>query len=634
MAKQKKSWFKKILQLLPFGTKKKKKNPIRRVFFGIRARWLFLLGLLLFVTIGIFTLLVYLSQSSIIAQEKQQKARALTESLSTTLQWYLDSEKQISPTEQALKHSFISNEITRFMDINPDVIAVYVYNRDQKIVFSHQKIREKRPPYLSLLPRMTGTNETSSRDYVAISTNKSEKRIIKKRYRLLSSPVRAQFGELMTVNRDFDTILVPYHKNGLSDEQRKKTYKDLYKRYEEWLPSYLHPSNFTASDDVIAWSLDNLFLESYKAIFTKKGYTLDRDDRWLLRDTWLPGALRDLQDALQRRNVGAIKSADEKIFQRLSILREYGERFRFLGNVIVVYDLDQIQANIQQNVSIAFLLAIIIYLFSMLAVYWLSGIMVRQIKLLEKWALEVSEGNLSVSVDIKGGHEIGRLADIFQIMLEELISKYHLEKFVSRSTKSMIEQKADETLDLGTHDRKNFAFLFSDVRGFTAFSEENDPEEVITILNAYFDRQTKIIRRYRGDIDDFVGDQIMAHFGGEKRADTALQVAIEIMQDIETFNQQRKKQGLPVFEIGIGVHMGNVVVGNIGSQFRMDFACIGDAVNTTSRLCSQAQSGEILASLDILSEAKRPYPTEEIPPLTLKGKKEPFAVRRILWRKV
>jgi len=158
MAKQKKSWFKKILQLLPFGTKKKKKNPIRRVFFGIRARWLFLLGLLLFVTIGIFTLLVYLSQSSIIAQEKQQKARALTESLSTTLQWYLDSEKQISPTEQTLKHSFISNEIARFMDINPDVIAVYVYNRDQKIVFSHQKVREKRPPYLSLLPRMTGTN--------------------------------------------------------------------------------------------------------------------------------------------------------------------------------------------------------------------------------------------------------------------------------------------------------------------------------------------------------------------------------------------------------------------------------------------------------------------------------------------
>ncbi|MCX7882454.1 MAG: HAMP domain-containing protein [Brevinematales bacterium] len=634
MAKRKSFWIQNILQLLPFTQKKKKKNPIRKVFFGIRARWLFLLGLLLFVTIGIFTLLVYLSQSSVIAQEKQQKARALTESLSTSLQWYLDTEKQGNPTDQAIKQSFISNEIVRFMEINPDVIAVYVYNREAKVAFSHQRIRERKPPYTPLLARMTGTNETTSKDYVAVSTNKTDKTVSTKRYRLLSSPVRAQFGELMTVNRDFDAILVPYHKQGLSDDQRKKTYKDLYKRYEEWLPVYLHPSNFTTTEDLLAWSLDNLFLESYKAIFTKKGYSLDKDDRWLLRDAWLPGAIRDLRDALERRNVGAIKSADEKIFQRLLKLRDYGERFRFLGNVVVVYDLDQIQSSIRQNVSIAFLLAIVIYLFSMMAVYWLSGIMVRQIKMLEKWALDVSNGNLSVSVDIKGGHEIGRLADIFQMMLNELISKYHLEKFVSRSTRSMIEQKSEDKLDLGTHDRKHLAFLFSDVRGFTAFSEENDPELVITILNAYFDRQAKIIRRYRGDIDDFVGDQIMAHFGGEKRADTALQVAMEIMQDIELFNEERKKHKLPVFEIGIGVHIGDVVVGNIGSQFRMDFACIGDAVNTTSRLCSHAKSGEILASADILSEAKQSYLTEELPPLVLKGKKDPFRVMRLVWRKV
>ncbi len=631
MAKKGNGWLSNLWQKL-FAKKRKKKNPIRKVFFGIRARWLCLLGLLFFVTIGVFTLLVYISQSSIIAQEKEQKARALTEALSTSLQWYLDIEKKTSPAEQAVRQESISNEIARFLEMNPDVLFVGVYNRGKNMVFSLQRFREKRPAFQPFLARMVGTNETLIRDYTVSLTNKSDKTITKKRYRLISSPVLMQFGDLMTLNRDFDTVLVPYHKSGLAETQRKKTYEQLYKRYEEFLPKSLHPTNFTTGDDVTAWSLDNLFLEAYKAIFARKGYTLERGEMWIIRDPWIAGALRDLQQALEKRDVGGIKTADEKILQRLQILRQYGERFRFLGNVVVVYDRDQIEAGIQQNVSIAFILAGVIYILSMIAVYWLSGMMVRRIKLLEKWGLEVSEGNLTVSLKLPGNDEIGRLSDIFQLMLEEIISKYHLEKFVSRSTRSMIEQQS-ETVDLGTHARKHLAFLFSDVRGFTAFSEQNDPETVLNVLNGYFERQARIIKRYRGDIDDFVGDQIMAHFSGEKRADAAIQVAIEIMRDIERFNEERKRQGQPVFEIGIGIHIGDVVVGNIGSQFRMDFACIGDAVNTASRLCAHAQSWEILASQEILAETKDTYPIEPLPPLSLKGKKEPFKVSRVLWRK-
>ena len=630
MAKKKNFW-EKLLSRLPFLGQKRKKSPIRKVFFGIRARWLLLLSLLLLTIIGIFTLLIYLSQRSIIAREKEQKARALTDNLSTSLQWYLDIDKTISPSERSLRFIFISNEIVRFMDMNPDVIHVFVYNHNKTLVFSLQRFKEKRPPYASIIAKTPQTNESLSIDYRAVFTNRSSKEKITKRYRLLFSPILAQFGDLVAINRDFDTILLPYHKQGLSDSERKKTYEQLYLRYQEWLPNYLHPSNFT-SNDILQWSLDYFFLEAYKTLFTRKGYDLDRNDRWLIREPWIAGTLRDLESALNKRDVGSIKATDEKILKRLTTLRNYGEQFRFLGNVVVVYDLDQIEAGIRDNLSIAFIIAIIIYGLSLITIYWLSGIMVRRIKALEKWALEVSEGNLSVRIDVKGRDEIGRLSDVFQLMLDELISKYHLEKFVSRSTRSMIEQKSDENIDLGIHDRRHLAFLFSDVRGFTSFSEQNDPELVIQTLNSYFERQTKIIRRYRGDIDDFVGDQIMAHFGGEKRADAALQAAIDIMEDIERFNQERKAQNLPIFEIGIGVHIGDVVVGNIGSSFRMDFACIGDTVNTASRLCANAASGEILASTAILAEAKRSYKTESIPPIQLKGKKDLFPVVRILWK--
>ncbi len=86
---------------------------------------------------------------------------------------------------------------------------------------------------------------------------------------------------------------------------------------------------------------------------------------------------------------------------------------------------------------------------------------------------------------------------------------------------------------------------------------------------------------------------------GTKKADTAITVAIGIMKEIDLLNKERKSMNLPIFEIGIGIHVGDVVIGKIGAEFRMDLACIGDVVNTTSRLCQNAQAGEIIVSKSI-----------------------------------
>ena len=112
-------------------------------------------------------------------------------------------------------------------------------------------------------------------------------------------------------------------------------------------------------------------------------------------------------------------------------------------------------------------------------------------------------------------------------------------------------KECDEPPELGKTERKNLAFLFSDVRGFTSFSEKNEPELVIEVLNLYLDLQAKIVNAKSGDIDDYVGDQIMAHFKGRNRADTAVETAREIMTSIEKLNNERRNAGLPYFEVGM-----------------------------------------------------------------------------------
>jgi adenylate cyclase len=196
----------------------------------------------------------------------------------------------------------------------------------------------------------------------------------------------------------------------------------------------------------------------------------------------------------------------------------------------------------------------------------------------------------------------------------------------------MIDKKSgnESIIKTGVTDRKNLAFIFSDVRGFTSFTEKNDPEIVIEILNMYFELQAKIIKARKGDIDDYVGDQIMAHFGGENRIENAIVVSIEIMNKIKKINDERKRESLPYFDIGIGLNCGEVVVGNIGaSGFRMDFACLGDAVNLTSRLCAAAEPLEILITKETYKKSKKKFKFKNHKPIIAKGKSKMIEVHSI-----
>jgi adenylate cyclase len=170
--------------------------------------------------------------------------------------------------------------------------------------------------------------------------------------------------------------------------------------------------------------------------------------------------------------------------------------------------------------------------------------------------------------------------------------------------------------------------LFCDIRGYTAFAEKRDPEVVVEVLNFTFQRQADIVTRHHGDIDKFVGDQIVAVFLGDDMVLNASLCALEIQDAMAELGREHPDWGLAV---GIGINAGEVIMGAMGSKDRMDYTVLGDAVNLAARLCSHAARGQILLSADTYEAiAGSPaFAAEPLAPIAVKGKSQPVRVYAI-----
>ncbi|MCG8572784.1 MAG: hypothetical protein MJB14_21845, partial [Spirochaetes bacterium] len=324
------------------------------------------------------------------------------------------------------------------------------------------------------------------------------------------------------------------------------------------------------------------------------------------------------------------KKSRKTIDERMSYLRNSIERVRLLGSISILSNLSYLKSNINESLKIFLLISMIIFVIALVLFSIIIIHLSKNLKTLQNGAVRFGQGEFDDKIMITTNDETGRLADILNNMAKDIKEKLHMEKFISKSTKSMIKKShSGYQVQPGTVHKEELSFIFADVRGFTAFSENNEPEVVVDTLNKYFDIQYKTVRKFSGDVDDYVGDQVMAHFGGKDHKKKSCQAALEIKKKIDDFNQQRKKNQLPYFDVGIGVHSGNVVTGNIGSNHRMDFACVGDAVNTTSRLCSHAKPGEILVSSEHVKGLNSNFKLTRVPPIEAKGKKEKIKVFRL-----
>jgi adenylate cyclase len=179
--------------------------------------------------------------------------------------------------------------------------------------------------------------------------------------------------------------------------------------------------------------------------------------------------------------------------------------------------------------------------------------------------------------------------------------------------------------------------LFSDIRGFTSMSESRAAQEVVDMLNEYFEQMVEIIFRYEGTLDKFVGDEIMALYGSPvTHADDpirAVRTAIDMLDVLARWNVERTSRGKVAVQIGIGINTGEVVAGYLGSSKALEYTVIGDSVNTGSRLCSAAKAGQILVSEDTEKRLGGLFELQEQPPMTLKGKSKPLRIYAVIGEK-
>jgi adenylate cyclase len=174
------------------------------------------------------------------------------------------------------------------------------------------------------------------------------------------------------------------------------------------------------------------------------------------------------------------------------------------------------------------------------------------------------------------------------------------------------------------------SILFADIRGFTTLSETLPPEKIVEILNEYFTRVTDVIFEHGGTLDKYLGDGLMALFGVPvskgNDARNAVRAALGIQQLIQELNQEGTQRGWPDLRVGIGVNTGVVTAGNIGSPKRIDYTVIGDAVNVSSRLCSNAAPGQVLISESTAADVGTEFQLKQLQPLQVKGKSHPLNV--------
>jgi len=181
--------------------------------------------------------------------------------------------------------------------------------------------------------------------------------------------------------------------------------------------------------------------------------------------------------------------------------------------------------------------------------------------------------------------------------------------------------------------------LFSDLRSFTTLCHTWRPEEVVRRLNEIFERMTRVITEHGGTIDKFIGDGIMAVFGDpvphEDHARRALLASIDMMRAMQELQAQARARGDQPIEMGVGIHTGELVAGDIGSELFLEYTAIGDTVSTASRLegLNKEYHTNIICSGDTLAHAGQGLPVRLIGTTTVRGRETPLEVYEVLWAK-
>ena len=257
----------------------------------------------------------------------------------------------------------------------------------------------------------------------------------------------------------------------------------------------------------------------------------------------------------------------------------------------------------------------------------------------------IENADLTERVPIEFKDETGELAHTFNIMLGELDKAYKqiknfafqavlaqkkeakirniFQKYVPQELIDRFFQNPESML---VGENRELSVLFSDIRSFTTISESMRPDDLVNSLNRYFSVMVDLIMARGGIVDKYIGDAIMAFFGAPvKHEDDAFQsvmAGIEMTEAVKEFNRKQVESGKPEFKIGVGINYGEVTVGNIGTEKKMDYTVIGDMVNLASRLegLTKPYHQELIIAETLFSAVDGKLPWRLLDTVAVKGK--------------
>lgn len=247
----------------------------------------------------------------------------------------------------------------------------------------------------------------------------------------------------------------------------------------------------------------------------------------------------------------------------------------------------------------------------------------------------VARGHFDVRAKVRTHDEVGELAKAFNHMVEGLQERDKIKNIFNKfHGSSVTEDLLKKDLNLGGT-RKQVTVFFSDIRDFTKFSEGHTPEEVVEMLNEYFQIMVSIITSNKGIVDKFVGDAIMAVWGapnstGQDR-EFALKAALEMRVALNDLNSKRLSRGHTAIKIGMGLHSGPAISGTIGSSERMEYTVIGDTVNMASRIeaSTKAFGADLLVSETVTQGLEQFFIFDLAGSAEVKGKSEPIKMYKV-----
>ena len=305
-------------------------------------------------------------------------------------------------------------------------------------------------------------------------------------------------------------------------------------------------------------------------------------------------------------------------------------------SMVAALDVTDIHTIVRRNLLYALAILAVAAIISVAFGSRLAGVMSVALKSVNVAVMKVEKLDYVHVEGVHTGDELEALASGFNTMVDGLKERDKLRTtFGKYMTATVMEHLLAGKVALGGASIK-VTILFTDIRSFTSISEKMDPQQLVGLLNEYFTEMVGIVMQENGVVDKYIGDAIMAIFGApvptKEDPVNAVRAAVKMRGALHELNKLLEARGVPRLRTGIGIHTGDVVAGNIGSEKRMEYTVIGDAVNLASRLESNTKDlgVNVLISEDTYELTKHVIEARAVKEITVKGRKQPVMTYEVL----